>query len=88
MSARTILGDNLVTAAKIYYTDISWFTIFISVSFLEKRLCMWEERQAQELFEIVKNWKQPKCPTEGDWLKKKTIGHYTGLHSGVDQEMR
>ena len=32
------------------------------------------------LFTIAKCWKQPKCPSVDEWIKKKTVEH---LHNGI-----
>ena len=31
-------------------------------------------------FTIAKCWKQPKCPSVNEWMKKKTVVH---LHNGI-----
>ena len=37
------------------------------------------------LFAIAKTWKQPKCPSTGEWIKKRwyicTMEHYSAIKS-------
>ena len=38
------------------------------------------------LFTIIKIWKQPKCPSVDEWLKKAVVHLYNGVLLGCKKE--
>ena len=40
------------------------------------------------LFTIAKTWKQPKCPSIGEWIKKMWYKHTVEYYSAVRKRMK
>ena len=38
-----------------------------------------------ELFTTAKTWKQPKCPSADEWIKKKWYIHTTEYYSAIER---
>ena len=51
-----------------YDPEIPLLGIYLDKTFLEKDTCT--PMFTAALFEIAKRWKQPKCPSTEDWIKK------------------
>ncbi|KAB1276453.1 LINE-1 retrotransposable element ORF2 protein [Camelus dromedarius] len=42
-----------------------------------------KERRSTALFTIAKTWKQPKCPSTDDWIKKMWYIYTTEYYSAI-----
>ena len=65
----------------LYNPAIPLLGIYPDKAFLEKDICTFMVIEA--LFTITKTWKQPKCPSIDDWIRKKwyiyTMEYYSAI---------
>ena len=64
-----------------YDPAIPLLGIYPDKTFLEKYTCT--RMFIAALFTTAKTWKQPKCPTKGEWIKKIQYIHTTDYYSAT-----
>ena len=64
-----------------YDPAISLLGIYLDKTFLEKDTCT--RMFIAALFTIAKTWKQPKCPSTDDWIRKMWYIHTVEYYSAI-----